>query len=83
MPIVAKYPAEPVPADGTGETVQPNRRPADGTGVVTLDPWLGPFKDALRSRFSKTQKWIKTIDESEGGLEKFSRVRASTLLSDC
>ncbi len=44
------------------------------SGVVTLDPWLGPYKDALRSRFSKTQTWIKTIEESEGGLDKFSRV---------
>ena len=42
-------------------------------GVVRLDPWLSPFKDALRSRYSHIQKWIKTIDETEGGLEKFSR----------
>lgn len=59
MPAVPKQPEESVPADGTG--------------VVTLDPWLGPFKDALRTRFSKTQAWIKMIDESEGGLEKFSK----------
>ena len=44
-------------------------------GVVQLDPWLAPFKDGLRSRFSKAQNWLKTIDEAEGGLEKFSRVR--------
>ena len=42
-------------------------------GVVQLDPWLSPFKDALRHRFSKAQNWIKAIDETEGGLEKFSR----------
>ncbi|TVY47288.1 1,4-alpha-glucan-branching enzyme [Lachnellula occidentalis] len=47
--------------------------PNDGTGVVQLDPWLAPFKDALRERYSKAQKWIKTLDETEGGLEKFSR----------
>jgi hypothetical protein len=47
------------------------------TGVVMLDPWLGPFKDALRARFSKTQSWIKTIQESEGGLDNFSRVSMS------
>ncbi|KAJ9504339.1 alpha-1,4-glucan branching enzyme [Exophiala xenobiotica] len=45
----------------------------DGTGVVQLDPWLEPFTDALKHRFAKTQKWIKTIDETEGGLDKFSR----------
>ncbi|KAG7010119.1 1,4-alpha-glucan-branching enzyme [Physcia stellaris] len=46
---------------------------ADGTGVVQLDPWLSPFKDALRSRYSHAQKWIRTIDDTEGGIEKFSR----------
>ncbi|KAI9823117.1 MAG: alpha-1,4-glucan branching enzyme [Phylliscum demangeonii] len=46
---------------------------ADGTGVVQLDPWLSPFKDALRSRYGHAQKWIKTLNETEGGLEKFSR----------
>ncbi|KIW99386.1 1,4-alpha-glucan-branching enzyme [Rhinocladiella mackenziei CBS 650.93] len=45
----------------------------DGTGVIQLDPWLSPYKDALKARFAKAQKWIKTIDETEGGLEKFSR----------
>ena len=41
--------------------------------MIKLDPWLEPFKDALRSRYSHAQKWIKTIDETEGGLEKFSK----------
>ena len=43
-------------------------------GIVQLDPYLEPFKDALKSRYSKAQQWIKTIEETEGGLEKFSRV---------
>ena len=42
-------------------------------GVIKLDPWLEPFKDALRSRYSLARKWIKTIDETEGGLENFSK----------
>jgi hypothetical protein len=45
------------------------------SGVVSLDPWLAPFKESLKQRYSKAQQWIKTIDETEGGLEKFSRVR--------
>ncbi|KAM0805298.1 1,4-alpha-glucan-branching enzyme [Usnea florida] len=49
------------------------RTPADGTGVIKLDPWLEPFRDALRSRYSHAQQWIKTINETEGGLEKFSK----------
>ncbi|RMJ11381.1 1,4-alpha-glucan-branching enzyme [Fusarium euwallaceae] len=47
--------------------------PNDGTGVVKLDPWLAPFSDTLKRRFSKAQEWIKTIKDDEGGLEKFSR----------
>lgn len=50
-----------------------NKVAADGTGVVQLDPWLSPFKDALRSRFSHAQRWLKTINDTEGGLERFSR----------
>ncbi|KAK4633814.1 1,4-alpha-glucan-branching enzyme [Fulvia fulva] len=45
----------------------------DGTGVVALDPWLEPYSGALRSRFTKAQNWIKTIEKTEGGLEQFSR----------
>jgi len=51
-----------------------NSRKLICSGVVQLDPWLSPFKDALRSRYSHAQKWIKTINDTEGGLEKFSRV---------
>jgi 1,4-alpha-glucan branching enzyme len=45
----------------------------DGTGIIQLDPWLGDFRDALKSRFAKAQKWIDVINKTEGGLEKFSR----------
>jgi len=51
----------------------PGKIPNDGTGIIQLDGYLEPFKGALQSRFAKAQNWIKTIDESEGGLEKFSR----------
>ncbi|OIW27727.1 glycoside hydrolase [Coniochaeta ligniaria NRRL 30616] len=59
-------------ANGGGQ-VADSDIPRDGTGVVKLDPWLSPFKDSLRRRFSKTQEWIKKLNETEGGLEKFSR----------
>lgn len=63
------------PEDGTGRPYLSAIKQAYLTfsGVVQLDPWLSPFKDALRRRYSHAQKWIKTIDETEGGLEKFSR----------
>ena len=41
--------------------------------MISLDPWLSPFKDALKHRFTKAQSWIRSIDDTEGGLEKFSR----------
>jgi hypothetical protein len=51
-----------------------NAIPNDGTGVLMLDPWLGPFVDGLRSRYAKAQQWIQTIDKYEGGLDAFSKV---------
>lgn len=47
--------------------------PKDGTGVVKLDPWLSPFQDSLKRRYAKTHDWIKRINETEGGLDKFSK----------
>lgn len=68
--------SDAVPADGTGMASPSSAHVHQLTllGVVQLDPWLSPFKDALRSRYSHAQKWIKTINDTEGGLEKFSRV---------
>lgn len=43
-------------------------------GVIKLDPWLEPFREALQNRFNFVEGWIKTINETEGGLERFSRV---------
>ena len=64
-----------ISADGTGKCYFKTSSYLRLTcsGVIKLDPWLEPFKDALRSRYSHAQKWIKTIDETEGGLEKFSK----------
>ncbi|KAI8625886.1 alpha amylase [Xylariaceae sp. FL1651] len=47
--------------------------PNDGTGVTELDPYLSPFQDALKRRYTKAQEWIKKLDDTEGGIEKFSR----------
>ena len=40
---------------------------------MKLDPWLEPFSDALKQRYSKAQEWIYKIDETEGGLNRFSK----------
>lgn len=76
-------PAAGIPNDGTGTTISSPGASAvaiasganKNAGVVELDPWLSPFKDSLKRRFTKAQDWIKTIDETGGGIEKFSRVR--------
>ncbi|RQM04752.1 hypothetical protein DH86_00004049 [Scytalidium sp. 3C] len=41
--------------------------------MATIDPWLEPFKDSLKARYKRAQDWIQKINETEGGLEKFSR----------
>ncbi|WVQ80844.1 1,4-alpha-glucan-branching enzyme [Cryptococcus sp. DSM 104549] len=46
--------------------------PADGTGVVTIDPWLEPFSDSLRKRYAAFAEQRAAIDKHEGGLAHFS-----------
>ncbi|KZZ96208.1 1,4-alpha-glucan-branching enzyme [Ascosphaera apis ARSEF 7405] len=45
----------------------------EGCGVIQKDPWLAPFKDEIKRRYDYTKTWIKQIEETEGGLEKFSK----------
>lgn len=52
-------------------------------GVVKLDPWLEPYSDALRRRYSKANEWIETIKSSEGSIENFSKVRFNVYLANC
>src|SRR5947207_15992560 len=60
--------------DGTGQSHRKSSaKLLMNLGVIHLDPWLSPYKDALKSRFSKAQQWVKTIDETEGGIDKFTR----------
>lgn len=42
-------------------------------GLLDLDPWLEPFTDSLKSRYTKAQEWMKNIQDHEGGLDKFSK----------
>jgi len=44
----------------------------DGTGVVKIDPWLEPWSEALRRRYSAFTAWVDTINKSEGGLATFA-----------
>lgn len=56
-----------------GRQPVPDGVPQDGTGVAKLDPWLSPFQDTLKRRYTKAKQWTKTIDDVEGGIEKFSK----------
>ncbi|KAI9591608.1 glycoside hydrolase superfamily [Syncephalis fuscata] len=47
--------------------------PNDGTGVIALDPWLGPFAGALRERYSKFQDWVTRFENEKGGLDGISQ----------
>lgn len=73
--IMENAPPKGIPNDGTGKLNDPRLFSIlTNLGVIQLDPWLEPFRDSLKHRFSKAQQWIKTIDDTEGGIEKFSRV---------
>jgi 1,4-alpha-glucan branching enzyme len=67
-----------IPKDGTGTVPHSThllQLAIDSKiGVVKLDPWLSPFQDSLKRRYAKAQEWIKKIQETEGGLDKFSKV---------
>ncbi|KAJ8655297.1 hypothetical protein O0I10_008986 [Lichtheimia ornata] len=55
--------------------VEPGRiltMPTDGTGLVVLDPWLEPFKEALRTRYAHFQ-WFKSKVDEQGGFDKFTQ----------
>lgn len=33
-----------------------------------------PFEDEIKKRYDYTQKWMRRLDETEGGLANFSKV---------
>ncbi|EGG04427.1 family 13 glycoside hydrolase [Melampsora larici-populina 98AG31] len=41
--------------------------------LVRDDPWLEPFAPAIQARMQKFSSWVKQIDETEGGLDNFSK----------
>ncbi|KAL7413681.1 family 13 glycoside hydrolase [Mrakia frigida] len=62
-----------IPAKAAPPPGPPPPRPTDGTAVVLSDPWLEPFSPFFRARYAKYLEWVKTIDETEGGIDKFSQ----------
>lgn len=77
-------PADGIPADGTGREQLLSLYCLENftdvfQGVLQIDPWLSPFQDALKRRYSRAKDWITKIDETEGGLHKFSKACSSRL----
>ncbi|KAK3179700.1 alpha-1,4-glucan branching enzyme [Lecanicillium sp. MT-2017a] len=68
--------AADMPIDGTGASIDKIVSSIEliiVSGVIKQDPYLEPFRDVLRRRFAKTQEWVKTINDTEGGMEKYTK----------
>lgn len=51
----------------------PNPAPTpDGTGLITLDPWLAPFAPVLKARYAAFQRTLRSITQHEGSLAAFA-----------
>ncbi|MBN2445539.1 MAG: 1,4-alpha-glucan-branching enzyme, partial [Phycisphaerae bacterium] len=48
-------------------------QPGDGTGLIALDPWLGPYADKLRQRYAHFQAAQRRITDNIGSLDAISR----------
>ncbi len=46
----------------------PPQRRDDGTGLITLDPWLEPYAELLRNRFKHYQHFRSVLDQHGGPL---------------
>ncbi|KAK9457972.1 glycoside hydrolase superfamily [Dipodascopsis uninucleata] len=55
----------------SGKIEEP-KRPREGAGILEIDPWLSPFEDALVERHERAESWLRTLDETEGGIANFS-----------
>ncbi|KAJ9095208.1 alpha-1,4-glucan branching enzyme [Naganishia cerealis] len=47
--------------------------PTDGTAVVALDPYLEPYKGAIKYRFDRFAQIKQQINDAEGGYDRFSK----------
>ncbi|GAA5860265.1 hypothetical protein JCM8547_003447 [Rhodosporidiobolus lusitaniae] len=45
--------------------------------VIQEDDYLAPFEAAIQARTDKYQQWLDTIDQHEGGVDKFSQAYTS------
>lgn len=77
-----------IPTDGTGKLeithivkYNSNSNQKKKLGVIQLDPWLEPHRDVLKHRYQVVEEWAKAINETEGGLDKFSKVNGIPI--DC
>lgn len=50
-----------------------NQSAFDSKPIMELDPWLEPFLPAIAHRQGKYEQWKNTINDYEGGYDKFSK----------
>lgn len=50
----------------------PPAKPVDGTGIIAIDPWLGPYAHQLRERYAYYQRALAKIDQTGGLLGPIS-----------
>lgn len=41
--------------------------------LIDLDPWLGPYREPLQKRYDLYANWYQKIQDSEGGLDQFTK----------
>ncbi|CAJ0643016.1 10721_t:CDS:10 [Entrophospora sp. SA101] len=56
-----------------GETTIQGNRIDPKNNIITIDPWLKPFEQAIYRRYSNYKRWIDNINTHEGGMENFTR----------
>jgi 1,4-alpha-glucan branching enzyme len=47
-----------------------NSQLSDGTGLISIDPWLAPYADALRHRYARYKQARETITAQSGDLAR-------------
>ncbi|KAJ2503879.1 alpha-1,4-glucan branching enzyme, partial [Coemansia sp. RSA 2049] len=62
--------------NGDAQKTSPEEDPeisGDGTEVINSDGYLEQHREYFKQRYAHFKRWVKVIDENEGGIDKFSQ----------
>ncbi|KAJ2661621.1 alpha-1,4-glucan branching enzyme [Coemansia sp. RSA 1200] len=62
--------------NGDAQKTSPEEDPeisGDGTEVINSDGYLEQHREYFKQRYAHFKRWVKAIDENEGGIDKFSQ----------